>query len=117
MKSDTDPGQPVARSDSKIVSKGSYHDAATSLNLRSSMSPFSHAKCDVTPEWLSILMCVGEDEGSRVAATASLLDSALDDILYKSLDLGSLKDLKLNNRAATLIRTRTESMLAFVSDD
>ena len=124
MKSDSDSRQSIGRSNSngssKIKSKGSYHDAGRSLQLRSSLSPFSHAKPDISPEWLSMSAPMSADTGGdRLSQeTASLLDNDLDDLLYRSLDLGSLRALRPNtNSTATLNRTRTESMLAFVSDN
>jgi hypothetical protein len=108
---------------SKIKSEGSYHDAGKSLQLRSSMSPFAHAKPDISPEWLSMSVPMSADtsssgDGSGLSQdTASLLDNDLDDLLYKSLDLGLLKALRLNTNTTTILtRTRTESMLAFVSE-
>ena len=83
------------------------------------MSPFSHAKPDIFPEWLSMSFAMSADTGGdRLSQeTASLLDSDLDDLLYRSLDLESLKALKLNTNTTTILtRTRTESMLAFVSE-
>ena len=123
-KSDSDSRQSIGRSNSngssKIKSKGSYHDAGKSLQLRSSTSLFSHAKPDISPEWLSMSVPMSADTGGdRLSQeTASLLDNDLDDLLYRSLDLGSLKALRPNTKStATLNRTRTESMLAFVSDN
>ena len=103
-----------SNSNGKIKSKGSYHDTATakSLHLRSSISPFAHAQHDTTPEWLSIPTTA--DDSCEEAASL-LLDNGLDDLLYKSLDLGALKDLK-PVKNIILTRTRTESMLAFVSE-
>lgn len=106
-------GKSNSNSNGQIKSKGSYHDTATakSLHLRSSISPFAHAQHDTTPEWLSIPTTA--DDSCEEAA--SLLDNGLDDLLYKSLDLEALKDLK-PVKNIILTRTRTESMLAFVSE-